>query len=152
VQKRAVVRLTDAERAILTDLLRGGTAPVRTQTHARILLKADQGTDGPGWTDAAIAEAVEVGVRTVERVRARWVDHGLEDALHRRPPQREYRRKLDGQAEAHLVALACATRPEGQRCWAIRTLAAKLVEAEVVETVGRETVRLALKKTCSSPG
>jgi hypothetical protein len=137
---------------VLNDLIATGTAPARTQTHARILLKADQGPGGPGWTDAAIAEAVEVGERTVARVRARWADHGLEDALHRRPPRREYRRKLDGAAEAHLVALACAARPEGQQRWAIRTLAAKLVETEVVETVGRETVRLALKKMCSSPG
>ena len=152
MQKRAVVRLIDAERTVLTDLLSGGTAPARTQAHARIVLKADQGPGGPGWTDAAIAEAVEVGERTVARVRARWADGGLADALHRRPPRRAYRRKLDGAAEAHLVALACAARPPGKQRWAIRTLAAKLVEAEVVESIGRESVRLALKKTSSSPG
>jgi hypothetical protein len=152
VEKRAVVCLTAPERAVLTDLIAAGTAPARTQTHARILLKSDQGPAGPAWTDAAIAEAVEVGASTVARVRKRWVDHGLEDALHRRRPQREYRRKLDGAAEAHLVALACAALPPGKQRWAVRVLAAKLVEAEVVESIGRETVRTALKKTCSSRG
>jgi hypothetical protein len=152
VEKRAVVRLTEAERAVLIDLIAAGAAPARTQTHARILLKTDQGPAGPAWTDAAIAAALEVGERTVARVRARWGDHGLEDALHRRPPRREYRRKLDGAAEAHLIALACAARPDGQQRWAIRALAAKLVEAEVVESIGRETVRTTLKKTCSSRG
>ena len=152
MEKRAVVRLTDAERAVLTELLVGGAAPARTQTHARILLKADQGPTGPAWTDAAIAAALEVGERTVARVRARWADQGLDDALHRRPPRREYRRKLDGAAEAHLIALACAARPPGKQRWSVRALAAKLVEAEVVERIGRETVRLTLKKTSSSRG
>lgn len=152
MQKRFVVHLTEDERVVLTDLVASGAAPARTQTHARILLKADQGPAGPAWTDAAIAEAVEVGERTVARVRARWVDHGLEDALHRRPPRREYRRKLDGAAEAHLIALACAALPPGKQRWSVRVLAAKLVEAEVVASIGRETVRTTLKKTCSSPG
>jgi hypothetical protein len=152
MEKRAVVRLTEAERAILADLIGGGAAPARVQTHARILLKADQGPAGPAWTDARIATALEVGERTVARVRARWVSGGLDDALHRRPPRREYRRKLDGAAEAHLVAFACAALPPGKQRWSVRVLAAKLVEAEVVESIGRETVRTALKKTCSSPG
>jgi Homeodomain-like domain len=150
--KRAVVRLTAAERTVLTDLIAAGTAPARTQTHARILLKADQGDGGPAWPDTRIAAALEVGERTVARVRARWADHGLEDALRRRPPRRTYRRKLDGRAEAHLVALACATTPAGKRVWSLRMLAAKLVEAELVEAVSTETVRAVLKKTTSSPG
>lgn len=150
--KRSVVLLTEADRTVLTDLIVGGSTAARTQTHARILLKADQGPDGPAWTDARIAAALEIGERTVARVRARWVDHGLEDALHRRRPQREYRRKLDGAAEAHLIALACAARPAGKQRWSVRALAAKLVETEVVESIGRETVRTTLKKTSSSPG
>lgn len=152
MEKRAVVCLTEAERTVLTDLIAGGVAPARTQTHARILLKADQSPAGPAWTDAAIATALEVGERTVARVRARWADHGLDDALHRRPPRREYRRKLDGAQEAHLVALACAAPPAGKERWAVRVLAAKLVEAGIVESIGRETVRTTLKKTCSSRG
>lgn len=149
--KRSIV-LTEADRTVLTDLIAGGTAPARTQTHARIVLKADQGPDGPAWTDARIAEAVEISERPVARVRARWVDQGLDDALHRRPPRREYRRKLDGIAEAHLIALACAARPAGKQRWSVRALAAKLVETEVVASIGRETVRLTLKKTSSSRG
>ena len=152
MKKRAVVCLTVSERAVLTDLIAAGTTPARTQSHARILLKADQGPAGPSWTDARIAAALEVGARTVARVRVRWVDHGLEDALHRRRPRRVYRRTLDGTAEAHLIALACAARPAGKQRWSVRTLAAKLVEAEVVTSIGRETVRTTLKKTCSSRG
>jgi hypothetical protein len=152
VEKRAVVCLTETERTVLTDLIAGGAAPARTQTHARILLKTDQGPAGPAWTDAAIATALEVGASTVARVRARWVAHGLEDALHRRRPRREYRRKLAGAQEAHLIALACAALPPGTQRWSVRVLAAKLVEAEVVESIGRETVRTTLKKTCSSRG
>jgi transposase len=152
VEKRAVVCLTEAERTVLTDLIAGGAAPARTQTPARILLKADQGPAGPAWTDAAIAAALEVGERTVARVRARWAGRGLDDALRRRPPRREYRRKLDGAQEAHLVALACAAPPPGKERWAVRVLAAKLVEAGIVESIGRETVRTTLKKTCASRG
>lgn len=152
MKKRAIVRLTEADRTVLTDLIAGGASAARTQTHARILLKADQGPNGPAWTDARIAAALEIGERTVARVRARWADHGLEDALHRRPPRREYRRTLDGAAEAHLIALACATHPGGKQRWSVRALAAKLVETEVVASIGRETVRLTLKKTSSSRG
>ncbi|MEA2514470.1 MAG: hypothetical protein QOJ59_3957 [Thermomicrobiales bacterium] len=152
MEKRAVVCLTEAERTVLTDLIAGGAAPARTQTPARILLKADQGPAGPAWTDAAIAAALEVGERTVARVRARWAGRGLDDALRRRPPRREYRRKLDGAQEAHLVALACAAPPPGKERWAVRVLAAKLVEAGIVESIGRETVRTTLKKTCASRG
>ena len=84
MRKRHVVVLSEQERARLHTMIAAGVAPARTQTHARLLLKADQGPAGPGWTDAAIATALEVGECTVARVRARWVDHGLEDALHRR--------------------------------------------------------------------
>jgi hypothetical protein len=150
--KRAVVRLTEADRSVLTDLIAGGSTAARTQAHARILLKADQGPHGPAWTDARIAEAVEVDERTVARVRVRWANHGLEDALHRRRPRREYQRKLDGAAEAHLIALACAACPPGTQRWSVRALAAKLVETEVVASIGRETVRSTLKKTSSSRG
>ena len=152
MQKRAIVCLSESERTGLTALIGSGTAPARTQTHARILLKADAGPGGPAWPDARIAAAVEVAERTVARVRARWADRGLDDALHRRRPRREYRRKLDGRAEAHLTALACAVTPTGRRVWSLRRLAAKLVEAEVVESVSVETVRAVLKKTTSSRG
>ena len=149
--KRYVVRLDEAERAFLTDLVSTGTAAARALTRARVLLKADQGPGGPGWTDERIAAALEVSVSTVERVREALVTEGLDAALwRRRPPARP--RKLDGAGEAHLVALACSAPPAGRARWTLRLLADKLVELEVVEAICPETVRLALKKTRSSPG
>ena len=150
--KRHVVVLSAADRTRLTQLITAGTAPARTMTHARILLKANQGVDGSAWPDARIAEALETSVSTVERVRRRWVTGGLADALDRRPPRREYRRKLDGAGEAHVVALACSAPPPGQQRWSLRLLATKLVDLEVVETIAPNTVRAVLKKTSSSPG
>lgn len=150
--KRHVVRLSTAGRAVLADLIAAGTAPARALAHARILLKADQGAAGPAWTDAMVAEAVEVSVATIERVRRRWVAGGLDDALHRRPPRREYRRKLDGAQEARLIALACSAPPTGQERWSLRLLANKLVELEVVAGIAPNTVRATLKKTSSSRG
>lgn len=148
--KHHVVRLRPADRAVLTDLIGGGSAPARALAHARILLKADQGETGPAWPDTAIAEAVEVSVATVERVRRRWVGGGLDVALHRQRPRREYRRKLDGAREARLIALTCATPPAGQARWPLRLLAERLVELEVVDGIAPNTVRAVLKKTNSS--
>ena len=149
--KRYVVRLDDAERALLTDLVSTGAAAARALTHARILLKADVGPGGPGWPDRRIAEALETSVRTVERVREALVTEGLDAALwRRRPPARP--RKLDGAGEARLIALACSAPPAGRDRWTLRLLADRLVELEVVDAVCPETVRLTLKKTRSSPG
>jgi transposase len=150
--KKYHVRLSADERTLLTDLITAGTAAARTQTHARILLKADAGPDGPAWIDADIATALEVGVRTIERVRERWVLDGLEAALHPRPVTTPRRRKLDGEQEAHLIALACSTPPAGRKRWSLRLLADRLVELEVVDGIAPETVRTMLKKTSSSPG
>lgn len=119
--------------------------------HARILLKADQSPDGPAWIDDRIAEAVEVSQPTIFRVRRQFVEAGLEAALHRRPSRREYRRKLDGEQEARLIALACGTPPAGRADWTLRLLADRLVELEIVDTVSYQTVRRTLKKTHSSP-
>src|SRR5262249_48345689 len=107
----------------------------------------------PAWTDARIAEAVEVSVATVERLRQRFVEQGLEAALGRKPQDRPSRpRKLDGRAEARLIALACSAPPEGRKEWTMELLADQLVELQVVEAVCDETVRRALKKTRSSRG
>jgi hypothetical protein len=152
MRKKYPVHLPAAERESLETLIAAGTAPARRLMHARILLKADQGPDGPGWVDDAIAEAVETSQPTVARVRRQYVEEGLEAALNRRPPRREYRRKLDGAQEAHLVALACSAPPEGQARWSLRLLADKLVELEVVEAVSYRTVRRVLEKTSSSRG
>jgi transposase len=147
MDQKYVVTLTDREREHLRQLLAAGTAPARQLTHARILLKADRGASGPGWVDARIAEAVEVSQPTISRVRRQYVEQGLEAALNRRAPRREYRRKLDGAQEAQLIAVACSAPPTGQARWTLRLLADKLVELEVVEDVSYQTVRRVLKKT-----
>src|SRR5262245_2732794 len=151
MHKRYRVVLTPTERDQLKHLLAAGTESARKLTHARILLKADQGPDGPGWVDQAIADAVEVSQPTVSRVRKQYVEQGLEAALNRRPPTREYQRKLDGVQEAHLIALACSKPPTGQARWTLRLLADRLVELEIVEeALSYQTVRRVLKKTRSS--
>jgi hypothetical protein len=145
------VILTAAERDQLKRVLAEGAASARKLTHARILLKADQGPDGPGWVDQVIAEAVEVSEPTISRLRKPSVEQGLEAALNRRPPTRTYVRKLDGVQEAKLIALACAQPPAGQARWSLRLLADKLVEREIVEhAVSYQTVRRMLQKTRSS--
>jgi hypothetical protein len=130
-----------------------GVAPASALTHARILLKANQGEAGPGWTDTAIAAALEVNPATVARVRMRYVAAGLDAAVYRKPPARSYRRRLDGeQEEARLVALSCSAPPQGHKRWTLRLLADRLVAPQVVESVSYETVRQALQQPSSSPG
>lgn len=152
MKKLYTVMLTEAQRQQLSELISAGTAPARTLAHARILLKADQGSQGPGWKDDDIAAAVEVSRLTVERVRKRFAQEGLSAALHRRPPDRQYQHKLDGHQEAHLIALACATPIGGQSRWTLRLLANRMVELEYVDSVSYETVRRTLKKTGLNPG
>ena len=152
MRKQYVVRLSEEERAQLLTLIGRGPAPARAQTHARILLKANQGEAGPGWTDDAISSALEVDRTTVSRIRKLYVIEGLEAALHRKAPERVYRRKLDGDQEARLVAVACSEPPSGQQRWTLRLLAQQLVALEVVETVSYETVRQTLKQTGSNRG
>jgi hypothetical protein len=152
MRKQYVVRLPEEERAWLHTFIGRGGAPARMLAHARILLKANQGEAGPGWTDAAIAAAVEVDPTTVARVRKLYVTAGLEAALHPKAPGREYRRTLDGEQEARLVALTCGSPPDGHKRWSLRLLADRLVALEVVEAVSHETVRQTLKQTGSSRG
>lgn len=146
------VVLTEAQRAELRGLVGSGLAPARTITRARILLKADHGEGGPGWSDAAIAGALDVNPSTVFRVRRQFVAEGLAATRERKRPDRVYTRSLDGRQEAHLIALACAAPPNGHACWSLRLLADELVRLEVVETISHETVRQTLKKTTSSRG
>lgn len=119
-------------------------------SRARILLKTDQGEGGAAWSDAAISEALEVGLSTVARVRKQFVSEGLEATLSRKAPEREYPRELDGGQEARLIALACSEPPTGRKHWTLRMLAERLVALEVVESVSYETVRQTLKQTNSS--
>jgi transposase len=151
VAKKYVVTLGEAERAPLRTLVGRGRGAARTLTRARVLLKANQGAGGPGWTDAAIAGALEVGLATVARVRQAYATAGLDAALHQKRPDREPDRKLDGAREARLIALACSDPPAGREHWSLRLLAEHLVRLEVVEAVSHETVRRALKQTSSSP-
>jgi hypothetical protein len=141
------VLLSEVERARLRTLIGCGTAPARLLTHARILLKANQGEGGPGWSDAAIARALEVHPATVGRVRRQYATAGLDAALERRMPDRVYPRTLDGEAEARLIALACSAPPAGHARWSLRLLADEVVRLEVVEAVSHETVRRTLKQT-----
>lgn len=144
--KKYVVRLTEEERAYLRTLIGRGSAPAATLTRARILLKTDEGEGGAGWSDAAISDALEVGLSTVARLRQRYVSEGLEVALNRKAPDREYRRKLDGEQEARfLIALACSEPPTGGNRWTLRMLADRLVTLEVVDSISYETVRQTLK-------
>jgi len=149
------VRLTEEERRALEALATKGRVAARRAAHARILLKADEGPEGgggPRWTDARIAEALEVGENTVQRLRRRCAEEGPLAALERRPSKTPPRRALDGRAEAHLVALSCGAAPEGREGWSLRLLAAKMVELEYVDALSYETVRRVLKKTRLSPG
>jgi transposase len=147
-EAKYIVRLTAEERHTLEQLLvRPRVARAKT-LRARMLLKAD--VDGPDWHDGQIADAFEVGLSTIHRLRQRFVEDGLEAALARQPPIRTKPRKLDGAQEARLVAIACSPAPEGRAAWTLRLLADKLVELELVASIGRETVRQTLKKMTSS--
>jgi len=150
MHKKYVVELDAETRRELHTVLAAGSAPARKLTRARILLKSDQGSDGPGWTDARVAEAVETSHPTVARVRKQYVEEGLEAALNRRAPNRVYTRKLDGEQEAQLIALACGEPPAGHAAWSLRLLADRLVELELVDAISHQTVGRVLKKTNSS--
>lgn len=146
--KRYRVTLEKRERAELEALLSRGKVDVRRLKHAQILLAAEDGDDRRAQTDESIAATVGCGTATVERVRKRFVEEGLELALSPyRTPRREYRPKLDGEQEARLITLACSEPPEGRVRWTLRLLADALVELEIVDSVSYETVRQTLKKT-----
>jgi transposase len=133
-------------------MISGGKGAARKLTRARILLKADASAGCPAWKDEQIVEALDVGVATVERLRRQFVEEGFEAALSDRQSTRQRELILDGDAEAHLVALACGEAPDGRSRWTLRLLAGKMVELEYVDAVSHETVRRALKKTSLSPG
>ncbi len=150
----AILSAEDRER--LEGLINSGHAPARQLTHARILLKADEGEQAPdeaSWPDVKIAEALEVSRSTVSRVRERFVAEGPEAALVHRRPKNTKPKKLDGSQEAHLIALSCSEPPRGRGRWSIRLLAERFVSLECAEEpISRELVRRTLKKVPSSPG
>jgi len=151
-KKLYVVELTEEERECLNGLVSKGKAPAYKRRHAQILLKSDAAADAPGWTDQQIVEAFDVSSSTVERVRERFVEEGLEAAINRKKQANRKPRTIDGDAEAYLIALACSKPPEGSLRWTLKMLAGRLVELHLVETVSRETVRRTLKKRRPSPG
>ena len=145
--KKYRVTLTHEEREQLTALVTKGKAAARALTHARILLKTDEAEGGPAWTDDAVCKALDVGLCTVMRVRARFVEEGLDAALRPRPSAYVPPRKLDGHLEAQLITLACSEAPAGHERWTLRLLADRFVQLGYVEYVSHETVRQTLKKT-----
>ena len=148
MNKKYVVRLTSEERATLERLVGVGKAAARKILHGRVLLQVDQGPQGPAWSDAKVSEALRVHPNTIGGIRQRFVEQGVEAALSRKKQQRPSRQpRLDGQAEAHLIALRCGEPPAGRTRWTLRLLADRLVELRIVEGVCHETVRQVLKKT-----
>ena len=153
MNKRYIVRLSREERQEVLRMVRVGKAAAYKLLWARILLKVDEGEEGAGLSDEKTAEALETSRRTVERVRRRLVEEGLEAALTRKkretPPRQPV---LDGKGEAHLVAICCSQPPQGRNRWTLQLLADKLVELQVVESVSKDTVHRRLKKTNLSLG
>src|SRR5262245_5127443 len=152
LKDKYVVRLTAPQRQQLRQMARSGKHSARTLVHVRILLKVDAADVGPAWDDVATAEALDCGVQTVARIRKKFVTGGLDAALHRKKPTGRQYRKLDGEQEARLVALACSSPPDGRARWTLQLLAERLVELSVIDSVSDETVRRTLKKTRSSRG
>lgn len=149
VAKRYRVTLTDEERDAFDRMISRGRASARKLAHARVLLQADASEAGPGWANAAIVEALRVSARTVERVRQRFVEQGLEAALLPKPSSRVYARKLDGAQKAKLIALACSDPPDGKARWTLRLLAEQMVALEIVPDLSHETVRQVLGEKCA---
>jgi hypothetical protein len=146
------VRLTSEERQYLEKIVSSGNAPARKIRRARILLKSDCSEGGPNWSYEAICDALDVNSMTVANVRKAFAEGGLEKALNRKKPEREYEHALDGNAEAHLIALACGAAPDGYERWSLRLLRDRFVQLEIVSDVSHETIRTTLKKRRLSLG
>lgn len=146
------VKLTFDERSNLEKLISSGEAPARKLRRARILLKSDCSEGGPNWTYEAICEAFDVNTVTVTNIRKAFSEGGLEQAINRKKPEREYEHRLDGHAEAHLVAMVCGEVPNGYDRWTLRLLQERFVKLQIVESVSHETIRATLKKMNLSLG
>lgn len=141
MHKKYLVTLTEEERGMLRDLTKKGTLSARKLARAHTLLLADEGR-----TDEAIAAALHIGRRTVERVRQRFVEEGIDAALSERPRPGKSP-LLDAKQEAYLIATTCSTPPDGRARWSVRLLADEVVRLSIVDSISRETVRRTLKKT-----
>ncbi len=145
--KKYIVELTSEERKELTAIIQAERMAAHKRRHARILLKADQGHEGPDWKDVDIANAFDCTIKSVERLRKRLVEYGL-DAAMEHGNRGAYRvKKLDGVAEAHLIATACSSAPEGRNRWTVRLLADEMVSLGIVDSCSKTTVHNTLKKT-----
>ena len=152
MKQKYIVKLTEAERSQLKELVSSGEGSAREIRRAYILLKSDSSAAGPGWEYKAICEAYEVSALAVYNVRKNYVEGGLKRAILRKKPDRVYERRLDGEGEAHLIALACSDPPDGYERWSLRLLQDRLVRLDIVENISHETIRQTLKKTNSSLG
>jgi transposase len=152
VAKKYIVALTAEERSELEKLTRTGKTAAYKINHARVLLKADRNQAGGEWKDREISEALNISIATIERIRERAVLEGITVAVNRKEQIRRRARIIDGEQEAHLIAIACSQAPIGKSNWTLQMLADKMVELNYVEQVSTETVRQALKKTSSSRG
>jgi hypothetical protein len=144
--KKYVVELTSEERKTLMNIIKAERMAAHKRRHARILLKADQGPEGPGWKDADIADAFDCTVKSVERLRKRIVEFGFDTALEHGNRGAYRVKKFDGVAEAHLIATACSSAPEGHNRWTVRLLADEMVSLGIVDSCGKTTVHDTLKK------
>ena len=142
-----VVKLTAEERGALEEVVSKGKTAAWKRQRAQVLLKCDQGSGGPGWSDGRIAEAYGCTTRCVEKWRKQAVEQGPLALLKRKlRVSPAVAPKLDGEQQARLVTLACSQPPQGRACWSLRLLAGRLVELRVVDTISHETVRQNLKK------
>ena len=148
--KQYVVELTSEERSQLRQIVAKGNTTGYRIKYAHILLKSDQGKGGPGWSDPKIAETFGCNLSTVYRLRKRLVENGFNAVLQHGNTGKRKQRKLDGKAEAHLIALACSQPPEGRQRWTVRLLANELVALGIVDSCGKTTVHETLKKMNSS--
>lgn len=146
------VTLSNEEREQLSAMIGAGKAAARKLQHARILLKADESSGGPAWTDEQIGDALDASASTLNRVRHAFVEEGLDAALNPKKPSGRHYRKLDGAQEARLIAVACSAAPEGRVRWTLQLLADKLVELSIVKSITGECVRNTLKKMNLSLG
>lgn len=150
-RKKYVVRLKAAERERLRVVVSAGRAAAYKIRHANILLAVDESRGGVGLTDERAAEALGVSVRTIEQLRRRLVEQGLDACLERKKQDRpSVEPKFDGEKEARLIALACSKAPDGRERWSLRLLADRAVELKIVDSASHETVRQVLSKTRSS--
>ena len=152
MNQKYIIELSNEERQHLEKLTSSGVAPARTVTRAYILLKSDCGLDGSHWKYEQICAAFNVTPVTVLNVRKSFVEKGLQATLSRKKPEREYQHALDGEAEAHLIALACGAPPKGRKVWSLRLLRDRFVRLGYVDSVSHETIRTTLKKKSLNPG